>query len=153
MTSFCHGYAHSETVPLRLLHGQPEIAGMSSGNAVNNDGVTHAAHTCIYMYVILVLILIFTVAPMDYGAPSLILMFGSCETRSCVNVDIVDDLVDEPVELFRVTLNRTNGLDSRISLNPVDGQIEIIDNDGNYTALINSLTNNCVATCTYTLQN
>ena len=99
------------------------------------------------MYVILVLILIFTVASIDYGALSSTLMFGSCETRSCVNVTIVDDLVDEPEEFFYVTLTKTSDLDSRISLNPFDGQIgqiEIIDNDGKYTALINSLTNNHV---------
>ena len=93
-------------------------------------------NTCISMYVILVLILIFTVEPMDYGALSSILMFGACESRDCVSVTIVDDLVDELEEFFRATLERTNGLDNRITLNPVDGQIEITDNDGKYTPLI-----------------
>ena len=83
------------------------------------------------------MLLIFVVEPTDYGALSSILRFDSCETRDCVNVDIVNDLVDEPEEYFRVTLTRTNGLESRISLNPVDGQIVIIDNIGKYTALIN----------------
>ena len=77
-----------------------------------------------------VLILIFTVAPMDYVALSEILMFGACQTRSCKNVTIVDDLVDEPEEFFRVLLTRTTGLDSRITLNPVEGRIVIMDNDG-----------------------
>ena len=49
-----------------------------------------------------------------------------------MNVTIVDDLVDEPLEYFDFTLERTPGLDTRISLNPVDGRIAIIDNDGNY---------------------
>ena len=75
--------------------------------------------------------------PTDYGALSSILRFDSCETHDCVNVDIVNDLVDEPEEFFRVTLMRTNGLDSRISLNPVDGQIVITDNGGKYTTSIN----------------
>ena len=49
-----------------------------------------------------------------------------------MNVTIVDDLVDEPHEYFNFTLERTPDLDTRISLNPVDGRIAIIDNDGKY---------------------
>jgi collagen type VI alpha len=45
-----------------------------------------------------------------------------------VDVPITDDLVLENTESFFVTLER-NGLDSRIDLEPVDGEIEIIDND------------------------
>ena len=39
-------------------------------------------------------------------------MFAACETRRCVNVNIVDDLVDEPEENFFLdyTLERTPGL-------------------------------------------
>ena len=43
---------------------------------------------------------------------------------------IVDDEVLENVESFTVTLERTPGLDMRIALNPVNGRIEITDNDG-----------------------
>ena len=49
-----------------------------------------------------------------------------------MNVTIVDDLVDEPLEYFNSTLERTPNLDTRILLNPVDGRIAIIDNDGKY---------------------
>ena len=70
------------------------------------------------------------VSPMDYDALSTVLNFDACETRSCVNVTIVDDSVDEQTEVFAVTLRRSVGLDSRIRLNPVDGVIEITDNDG-----------------------
>ena len=49
-----------------------------------------------------------------------------------MNVTIVDDLVDEPLEYFNFTLERTPNLDTRISLNPVDGRIAIIDNDSKY---------------------
>ena len=52
-----------------------------------------------------------------------------------MNVTIVDDLVDEPLEYFNFTLERTPDLDTRISLNPVDGRIAIIDNDGKYLNL------------------
>ena len=49
-----------------------------------------------------------------------------------MNVTIVDDLVDEPLEYFDFTLERTPDLDTRISFNLVDGRIAIIDNDGKY---------------------
>ena len=74
--------------------------------------------------------------PMDYGeilnAP---LVFPPCERRSCVAIPIVDDDVLENSELFNVTLER-NGLDTRITLDPVDGLVEITDNDGMCTVLI-----------------
>ena len=71
---------------------------------------------------------VFTVDPVDYIKVSRILSFPSCETRLCVNITIVNDLVNELVEEFDVTLERTTGLDTRISLQPVDARI-IIDND------------------------
>ena len=71
------------------------------------------------------------VNPMDYLELNTILSFAACEIRRCVNVTIVDDLVDEPLEFFDYTLEGTPGLDSRITLDPVDGVVEITDNDGN----------------------
>ena len=65
---------------------------------------------------------------MDYIGVSIILSFAACETRQCLNITIVSDMVDETVELFDVTLERTIGLDPRIYLHPVDARI-IIDND------------------------
>ena len=44
---------------------------------------------------------------MDYDALSTVLNFDACETRSCVNVTILDDLVDEQTEVFAVTLRRS----------------------------------------------
>ena len=66
---------------------------------------------------------------MDYTAASVILMFAECETRRCVNISIVDDLTLEMAESFDISLNRTADLDSRITLNPAEGTIQIIDND------------------------
>ena len=66
---------------------------------------------------------------MDYIGVSTILSFAACETKQCLNITIVSDLVDEPVEEFDVILERTIGLDTRISLDPVDART-IIDNDG-----------------------
>ena len=58
-------------------------------------------------------------------------MFAACQRSSCVNVTIVDDEVLEMVvESFNVTLQRTPFLDSRITLNPVNGRIVIRENDG-----------------------
>ena len=71
-----------------------------------------------------------TVNPMDYLELNSILSFAACEIRRCVNVTIVDDFVDEPVEVFDYKLERTISLDPRIFLDPVDGQIFITDNDG-----------------------
>ena len=70
-------------------------------------------------------------APIDYGELSTILNFPTCGTRQCVNVSIVDDDVLENVESFDVTLERTPGLDVRITLDPVDGVIEIRDSNIN----------------------
>ena len=64
---------------------------------------------------------------MDYGAVSTLLSFAACQMRSCVNVSIENDIVLENVEPFAVTLERTPELDSRITLNPVDGVVEIIE--------------------------
>ena len=60
----------------------------------------------------------------------MILMFRSCETRVCTNVTIVDDNVAELTERFSVKLSRTDGLDPRITLDPVVAEVEFIDDDG-----------------------
>ena len=49
-------------------------------------------------------------------------------------IPIVDDRILEDVASFDVTLERTPDLDSKITLNPVNGVVEIIDNDGRYDA-------------------
>jgi hypothetical protein len=74
--------------------------------------------------------IISTVDTMDYGVINETLMFDACETRKCVNITITDDLVDEQQELFTYTLTRTPSLHLRIELDPIDGTVEIIDNDG-----------------------
>ena len=72
-----------------------------------------------------------TVAPSDYESLDMVLMFGECERRKCVNVTIVDDFENEPDENFFYILEETpNGLHPNIELDPVDGEIVIEDNDG-----------------------
>ena len=67
---------------------------------------------------------------MDYHNISEILEFDSCDTRQCTEITIVNDMIVELTESFFVTLEGTPGLDSRITLDPFDGEIEIIDDDG-----------------------
>ena len=47
-------------------------------------------------------------------------------------IPIEDDRILENIESFILTLERTSDLDSRITLDPVNGVVEIIDNDGRY---------------------
>ena len=64
---------------------------------------------------------------------SMAVIFAACEMRSCVNVSIMDDDdVLGDIESFNVTLENTTDLDSSIILDPVNGIIVIIDNDGRY---------------------
>ena len=72
----------------------------------------------------------FSVVPMDYERLSTILMFDSCAKRSCASVNIVDDVILEDIESFFASLARSTGLDTRITLDPVDAEIEITDDDG-----------------------
>ena len=69
-------------------------------------------------------------SPMDYVDFHTTLTFAPCQRRSCVNVSIVDDDVLELTESFSITLERTPGLDDRIELGPVDGEVQINDSDG-----------------------
>ena len=72
----------------------------------------------------------FSVSPLDYIAVDTILMFAACQMRSCVNVTVVDDVILENVESFDLILERTPDLNSRITLDSVNGVVEITDNDG-----------------------
>ena len=65
-----------------------------------------------------------------------VLPFAPCDKRICVDVPIVDDEIVENVDTFEVTLERPPGLDSSITLVPVDGIVEISDNDGKYDVTV-----------------
>ena len=66
----------------------------------------------------------------DYGTHSAVLFFEPCETRACVTLSIVDDNISEKTESFHITLERTSDLDSRIILDPRNGEVAIQDDDG-----------------------
>ena len=77
-----------------------------------------------------------TESPMDYSSTiNTIVQFDECERRSCINITIVDDEVPEDTEYFNLNLER-NGLHERIQLDPVDGLVQITDNDGMCTVVI-----------------
>ena len=77
-----------------------------------------------------------TESSMDYGdAVITVVQFDECERRSCINITIVDDEVPENTEYFNLTLKR-NGLHERIQLDPVDGLVQITDNDSMCTVVI-----------------
>ena len=52
-----------------------------------------------------------------------------------LNIPIMDDEVPENTEFFNLTLER-NGLHERIQLDPVDGLVQITDNDSMCTVVI-----------------
>ena len=76
---------------------------------------------------------------MDYRTLNMILIFDECERRKCTSVSITRDLVDEPDEFFTFHLNRTTDLSPRIELDPVDGRIEIVDDDGKQYIIVSSI--------------
>ena len=61
---------------------------------------------------------------------SSIVMFDACDIRCRVDITIVSDTDNEPDEMFAITLERTPGLNDRITLDPVDGMVIITDDDG-----------------------
>ena len=71
----------------------------------------------------------YAVTSMDYVAVSNILTFGACESRSCLNITVINDKEAEPDETFFITLERTSGLNSRITLRPEQGEIKILNDD------------------------
>ena len=81
----------------------------------------------------------------------MIVTFRDCQNRSCINITIVDDMVNEPVESFTYTLEMMPGSNSAICLEPVGGEVTIIDDDGRLSCLPNSSLHilHCPAHCTY----
>ena len=67
---------------------------------------------------------------MDYISIDAIMMFDECDRQICVNITIIQDLMVEVDESFTFHLRRTVGLSPRILLDPEDGVIEIVDDDG-----------------------
>lgn len=69
-------------------------------------------------------------APNDYIQNTPVtLEFLKCESTKCHCIELVEDIISENIETFYVTLEGDSGLDgSGITLDPVKGQVDIIDN-------------------------
>ena len=93
--------------------------------------------SCHYIYfsggcLLLTLLFFSPVDTIDFVAVNALLSFDVCDTRSCVNITITNDNVEE---FFSYSLTRTVNLNARIELNPANGKISIVDNDGNNVAV------------------
>ena len=69
---------------------------------------------------------------MDYNPVAESLRFNRCDRRKCVVVPIIDDLMLEHIECFLLTLERTPSLAGSITLDPVDGRVDVSNDDGKY---------------------
>ena len=61
-------------------------------------------------------------------------MFPTCISESCIRIPITDDMAVEQRESFFVSLQRTDGLDTRIQIDPNFDEKEVIifDDDSKY---------------------
>ena len=73
---------------------------------------------------------------MDYSPIAGSLRFNRCERRKCVVVPIVDDLMLEHSEVFLLTLERTPSLAGSITLDPVNGRVEVSDDEGKHLTCV-----------------
>ena len=68
---------------------------------------------------------------LDYTSVSTTLIFAPYQTRSCVNIEIMDDcIVEDEGEEFDVFLMRPDGLDNRIQIRTAHAVVNITDEDG-----------------------
>ena len=77
---------------------------------------------------------IFPVYEADYTLldPST-LYFENCQLRSCVTISIHnDEILEDLVEVFTVSLYSTPELNERLTFNPAETIVLIIDDDGKY---------------------
>lgn len=83
------------------------------------------------------------VSPLDYvEVTSLVLSFGACQTRECIDIVINDDNEEalENIVSFSVTLGRTPELEPSITLGSTTAEIQIIPSGfNNNLAVHNSI--------------
>ena len=98
----------------------------------NTAGIALYLTSCFLLMCVFYMYITIIVSPIDYMTLSAQILFDACDTRQCLNVTIVDDFDDELNEDFAYNLERSPGLTLDIQLDPVSGQVEIVDNDGQY---------------------
>ena len=89
---------------------------------------------CIYVSMIMSINYLFIPVSsnsLDYTSVSTTLIFAPRQTRSCVNIEIMDDcIVEDKGEEFDVFLMRPDGLDNRIQIKTAHAVVNITDEDG-----------------------
>ena len=83
----------------------------------------------------MILFLTFTVQREDYELNDRVLKLDSCETRKCVQVDIVNDEFVEDTETFTVFLGQSNFGFSNIIIEQNSASVFIEDDDGMFMSL------------------
>ena len=70
----------------------------------------------------------------DHSGVSGDLVFSTCISESCIRIPITDDMMVEQRESFFVSLQRTEGLDTRIQIDPDfdEKEVTIVDDDSKY---------------------
>ena len=70
----------------------------------------------------------------DHSGVSGDLVFPTCISESCTRIPITDDMMVEQRESFFVSLQRTEGLDTRIQIdsNFEEKEVTIVDDDSKY---------------------
>ena len=66
---------------------------------------------------------------LDYTPVEHTLTFTPCATLHCINITILDDTQVEIDEIFYINLERTTELDRMIQLGPMEGIIQILEDD------------------------
>ena len=72
----------------------------------------------------------FAVRDVDYTVADSRLSFHACLNQLCVDVAITDDTVTEAEEFFTYSLAFATADSRRFDLDPANGMIFILDNDG-----------------------
>ena len=70
-----------------------------------------------------------TVSSTDYGAVNETVTLTSCEKLHCVNLSIINDFLNEPVETFSLSLTRSPDTPPFILVTPAAGEVIITDDD------------------------
>ena len=60
------------------------------------------------------------------------LTFSACDLKQCMNISIIDDMLQEQNEAFSLSLMGSNGLDPVIILDPSNSTIVILNSDSKF---------------------
>ena len=110
-----------------VIRGMAELSILSSQSTTL---VCMTLHMCTILLPMPISPTVLLTSPTDFGVVSTLLMFDSCTTQLCTDINISNSTGLDQSESFFINLQRTPDLDPRITLNPVVGEIEITKNNG-----------------------